>query len=598
MCGISLIIRKNKDANHPEDAIRRMAEAQAHRGPDGSGFHYLNWESEEIWLGHNLLSLSADPELSQQPMLSEDGTCGIVYNGELYNASDLKWKLQQEGVNFRGNSDTEVLLNWLKKQGRDGLKDLEGMYAFAFWDSRNKVLIIHRDAYGIKPLYYSRNRNYLLFASEPAGLFAAGIMDYPPERNSLPYYLNYKFIPAPHTAWQGIQQLLPGECMEYGQSGELRFMISGLTQTIPTGLRSAMDEAFSSVIPKNRPFGIALSGGIDSGLILSWCLKSGYRPEIFSIRFPKGSSTHPDTSAVEEMASRFGLKVHWAECGTDIFREITSCEKPWEVPVADSAFVLTRKLAAEANKMGIRILLSGAGADEYFGGYRRHAFFRKWNPVLQLFPEEIWKGLFKVFRPGKIAWMNPAPKDAEGLWHTAVSGKLNSSLADLKFLDIPETKNSLLENMLQWDRRYYLPNDVLCISDLAGMAEGIEMRFPFLHPAMTSFADAMEAEQLMGSGRKEILRDEFRKDFGQALADRKKQGFGIPGDSLFNSETDRNQLQNWLDQMEKDAKVSFDQDAWQKFRKEALAKPLKFLPEWIAIGRYCNWLIQNQKLNS
>jgi asparagine synthase (glutamine-hydrolysing) len=572
-----------------------MVEAQAHRGPDGHGFHYLNWENEELWFGHNLLSLNGDLESSRQPMLTEEGHCGLIFNGEIYNAPQLRADMIASGQVFRGNSDTEVLLHWIRKQGRRGLPFLQGMYAFVFWDSRKKLLIIHRDGTGIKPLYYSRNRNYLIFASEPVALFASGLMVYPPDTEAIKSFLNYKFIPAPQTAWQGIHQLLPGECIEYWESKPMQFAIPAPVASASGNLREAMSEAFSAVIPDGRPFGIALSGGIDSGLILAWCIDKGLKPALFSIRFCEGTSSWPDTIAAGEMAARYGLTVNWVDSGPEDFWEITRCEHLWDILVGDSALSLTRKLAEAARNKGIHILLSGAGADEWFGGYRRHAFFKNWIALTRMIPEQLKKSFLEAFRPGKLAWNKLTGESSESLWQAVVSTRLNSTLGEQNLLPLPETEGSLLENMLEWDRRYYLTNDVLCISDLAGMAEGLEMRFPFLHPAMTGFAASVPLEQRMGNGRKEMLRDDFRKYFGNDLADRPKQGFGISLPDFLQGKEAGPELSALLHRVGQEKDLNLQPDKWDLFCRQALSRPSDFLAEWIVLGRLDSWLRQHQK---
>ena len=568
-----------------------MVEAQAHRGPDGSGIHHLIWGEEEIWLGHNLLSITGSTELSRQPMLSADGRCGIVFNGQIYNAAFLRSQLLLEGDVFAGDSDTEVLLAWIRRYGRRGLRQLEGMYAFAFWDNAKELLLIHRDGYGIKPLFYARNRHYLIFASEPAGLFAAKLISFQPDISALPYFLNYKFIPSPRTAWQGMYCLPPGECMEYWQSKPMQFRIPAHPEPRFGGFRQAMDEAFSAVIPADKPFGLALSGGIDSGLILKWCLQRNLKPLLFSIRFPENSPGFADTSAVMQMAAAFQLHIHWVDNTEADFDEITTCRNPWEALVADSALVLSRKIARAARAQGLKILLSGAGADEWFGGYRRHAFFRQWLQMERNIPEELQRWAMSAVRPGKLRWMQWDFGNTEGLWQSAVSSCLNGSLREIQSIPLPAEGGPQLENMLRWDQQHYLPQDILWISDLAGMAEGIEARFPFLHPAITDFADSIPLEARMGSGRKEMLKDEFRRFFGYELADRKKQGFGISGPGFMQSDVTQIRLLQWLDQLERHLPPGFWHSVnWQQFKKDALKKPGKFLQEWISLGRLASWL--------
>jgi len=362
-------------------------------------------------------------------------------------------------------------------------------------------------------------------------------------------------------------------------------------------LLQAMDRAISAMMPKDHPFGISLSGGIDSGLILAWCLKNGYKPQLFSVRFPAGSSGAGDTAAVEEMAGRFGLDITWVESNPEDFDAITKCSKTSDVLVADSALILTQKIARAAKEKGVHILFSGAGADEWFGGYRRHDFFRRWLSVFNdRISNRIVGNLLHTFKPGKLAWMKHDLESVEGLWQCAVSSRLNSSLASLSLLPLRDESESRLESMLAWDQQYFLSYDVLSISDLAGMAEGVEMRFPFLHPAMTAFAASLPLQLRMGSGRKEMLRDEFRKTFGNMLADRQKQGFGIVGSGLLRDEQGFQKMEFWLCQIENNLPDLLNLESWQNFRQKAMAQPEEFLQEWITLGRLSSWLLlQHQK---
>ena len=590
MCGISLIIRKSGNTGSEKEAILRMVRAQSHRGPDGTGLHHLQWKNEEIWLGHNLLSITGTGEQGRQPMSSPDGNCGVVFNGEIYNADRLRKQLMEEGIQFNGDSDTEVLLNCLQLYGRRALEMLEGMYAFVFWDSQKEELLIHRDSYGIKPLFYAENETYLIFASEPAGIFAAGLMEFSPDTGALPYFLNYKFIPAPRTAWKEIRSAEAGEVLEYREGKLIHSKPVSIPEAKFLSLKEAMNEAFRAVIPADQPFGLALSGGIDSGLILAWCLEHRLKPVIFSVEFPEGSAGFSDTQCVKNLACKLDLEVNWISNEDEDFREITSCRNPWELLVADSAMILTRKIAKAAREKGLKILLSGAGADEWFGGYRRHAFFRNWLRIEKLIPEFLKRWLITGLRPGKLRWMNPADGNIAALWQAVVSSCLQSSLRCLPLIPLPAGAGNELEKMLRWDQKYFLPQDVLLITDFAGMAEGIETRFPFLHPALTSFADSIPLEQRMQGGRKGMLRDLYRDYFGPALAGRKKQGFGISSPHFLSEATGRMQLKQWCSELTRELPEIWNYPEWNNFQQAALKSPEKFFQEWIRIGRLCSWL--------
>ena len=592
MCGISVIIRKISDEQDCNAAIQRMVNSQAHRGPDGFGFHYLNWETEEIWLGHNLLSLTGSIKNAGQPLISTDENCGIIFNGEIYNYELLRKELVQAGIKFSGDTDTEVLLAWVRQFGRRGLKRLEGMFAFVFWDSQKKLLIIHRDGYGIKPLFYARNKNYLLFASETTALFAAGLMNFQANFSALPYFLTYKFIPGHLTAWTGIHQLQPGECIEFWESKPMHYTIPGELPSKFDGLKEAMDAAFSAVIPKNQEFGLALSGGIDSGLILSWCLDHGYKPQIFSIRFPKNTPLFADTAAVEELSKNLGLEVNWIDIPqADSIGLSSAAGDPL---IADSAMVLTKLIAQAASEKGLKILISGAGADEWFGGYRRHEFFKRWLSYRSRFPG-LLKFISSKIHIGKLRWMNLKSQEPEDIWQAAVSTCLRFVNKEPLRIPFSSGEFGFLEKALRWDQQHYLVQDVLFMTDYACMQHGIEGRFPFLHPAITDYASAIPAEIRLGKGRKEILTNEFARRFGTKLASRKKQGLGLPAGIINQEIFSTGNLEVYAKELTVNYPDIVAVESFKKFCDVAIKQPQNYFQEWYSIFSLLQWLKSNHK---
>jgi len=590
MCGISVIIRKISDEQDCNAAIQRMVNSQEHRGPDGFGFHYLNWETEEIWLGHNLLSITGSLQNANQPLLSEDKNCGIIFNGEIYNYEILRKELSNAGIKFSGDTDTEVLLAWVRQFGRRGLKRLEGMFAFVFWDSQKKLLIIHRDGYGIKPLFYSRNKNYLLFASETTALFASGLLNFKPNFSALPYFMTYKFIPGHLTAWTGIHQLQPGECIEFWESKPMHYTIPGELPSKFDGLKEAMDAAFSAVIPKNQEFGLALSGGIDSGLILSWCLEHGFKPQIFSIRFPKNCPVYADTATVEALSNSIGFEVNWVDIPkSDAIETSSSAGDPL---IADSAMVLTKLIAKAANQKGLKILISGAGADEWFGGYRRHEFFKNWLSYRSRFPW-LLKFISSKIPIGKLRWMNLKSAEPEEIWQAAVSTCLRFVNKEPLQIRLPAGEFDFLEKALRWDQQNYLVQDILFMTDYACMQHGIEGRFPFLHPAITDYASGIPAEIRLGKARKEILVKEFSRRFGPKFAKRKKQGLGLPSNLIeqsslqfFNPEVYEKELAEKYPEIMKI-------ESFKKFCEVAKRQPKNYFQEWYSLMCLWKWLKAN-----
>jgi asparagine synthase (glutamine-hydrolysing) len=264
--------------------------------------------------------------------------------------------------------------------------------------------------------------------------------------------------------------------------------------------------------------------------------------------------------------------------------------QPWEPLIADSAMVLTRKIAKAAREQGIKILLSGAGADEWFGGYRRHAFFRNWLKLENNIPKVLKWYLFSGLRPGKLRWMNALDGSSAGLWQAAVSSSLNSSLSTKPLIPLPSGGDGELESMLRWDQNYYLPQDVLLMTDFAGMAEGIETRFPYLHPALTCFADSVPIARRMNGSPKAMLRNLYRAYFGNSLTLRKKQGFGISEPEWLSEEASRSVMQKWCSQLSAELPDFWKHPEWKNFQQAALESPGKFFQEWMRIGRLSSWL--------
>lgn len=591
MCGISVIIRKITDEQDCSAAIQRMVNSQKHRGPNGEGFHYLNWETEEIWLGHNLLSITGSLQNANQPFLSEDKNCGIIFNGEIYNYEILRKELSHAGIKIFGDTDTEVLLAWVRQFGRRGLKRLEGMFAFVFWDSQKRLLIIHRDGFGIKPLFYARNKNYLLFASETTALFASGLMNFQANISALPYFLTYKFIPGHLTAWTGIRQLLPGECIEFWESKPMHYTIPNELPAKFDGLKEAMDAAFSAVIPKNQDFGLAMSGGIDSGLILSWCLEHGYKPQIFSIRFPENTPLFADTAAVEALSNSIGFEVNWVDIpNADAIEYLSSAGDPL---IADSAMVLTKLIANAANEKGLKILISGAGADEWFGGYRRHQFFKRWLSFRSRFPW-LLKFISNKIPLGKLRWMNLKSNEPEEIWQAAVSTCLKFVNKEPLQIPLPAGEFDFLEKALRWDQQHYLVEDILFMTDYACMQHGIEGRFPFLHPAITDYASGIPAEIRLGKGRKEILTNEFARRFGTKLALRKKQGLGLPSGIINEEIFSIENLQAYAKELTLNYPEIVEAESFKKFCDAAIKHPQSYFQEWYSIISLLRWLKGNQ----
>ena len=593
MCGIHLIIQKSGSEFDCGPAIERMVAFSSHRGPDGYSTHTEDWSSEKIWLGHNLLAISDTVANARQPMFSADGSFGIVFNGQIYNHAELREMLENEGISFGSNGDTEVLMYWLRQHGRKGLRKLVGMYAFVYWDCERELCIVHRDGYGIKPLYFSRNRHFFVASSEPGAIAASGIFRLVPDGDSIAYYLKYKFVPAPATPWIGVKSLLPGEAIEYWEGKPMHYQVVTDYSKTAENVEMAMDTAFSSIIPTNEKFGLMLSGGVDSTLILLWCLRHKLDVVPFSIRFGgEAADKNSDEYAVNQLEKALPIKVEWVDISANDLIEMASFHHGHlKTLVADSAWFLTERIAVKASRLGIRILLSGAGADEWFGGYRRHWYYHKWAKFNWLIPDRWQMPLVKKLRTN-TGNLNKGKDSVAGLvWDAAVSGGLTQYLKTSPYIPLRHKNENTthLESALYWDQWQYLPNDILSITDAATMAYGIEGRFPFLHPAITQFADSFAADFRLANGRKWMLTQLFSKNADiEFVTKRKKQGFGVPFSNLSAGESFR---QTFIGNLESKYHLFsgwFDEQSWQEMmHRFTLAKnpqemlSLCWLAQWL-----------------
>lgn len=593
MCGISVIIAKSNEFLPDKLAMERMMAVQSHRGPDGSGMVFLDWGEEKIWLGHQLLAISEVKEKAAQPFFSSDGASGIVFNGQIFNHQTLRSELELQGHTFATDSDTETLLVWLQQHGRKGLRKLVGMYAFVYWDSDKQLLIIHRDGYGIKPLYYARNRHFLVFSSEPAGIFASGIFTPVPDSSSIGYYLKYKFIPQNKSPWLGLKQVLPGEAIEYWESKPLHYQVAFETTDTANSLSEAIHQAFTEVIPVNKKVGLMLSGGIDSSLILKWCLDNKIDFMPFSIRYRFETSLSADEKAVELLERLLGIQVCWVDVDWSEMSALSDRLSGHEPLIADSAMFLTKKIAEAARNAGIRVVLSGAGADEWFAGYRRHWFFYQWNQYQHFVPGLLREKMVAAFRIGKMKWMEmPEGGSFQDVWDASVASRLGSILQNPVQLPLSSnpTDESFLAKALLWDQKNYLVQDILTLTDQATMSFGVEGRFPFLHPAITAFADSKSAEYRLAKGRKWLLKNEVEKWAGKEFVNRRKLGFGLPFGQYLSSQEGQNLLNGTFRFLDENLPGFWKNQQWSHFQKEAKANTDEFAQECLALIWLSAWL--------
>jgi asparagine synthase (glutamine-hydrolysing) len=545
-----------------------MAEALAHRGPDGQGFHYC--PKHHVSLAHRRLAIT-DIEGGEQPMWNEDGSIAVVFNGEIYNHVELRRQLETAGHTFRSDhSDTEVLVHGYEEWGSDLPLRLNGMFAFCVYDSRKGCLFIARDRFGKKPLYYSLlNEAGIVFASELTALLKHPRVPKVLDPLSVKKYFAYGYIPAPASLYQDVYKLPGGCCLFfYLDTSRLevktyyRFtvtpddsMLRAKESDIAEELRAHLTAATKCRLVADRPVGIFLSGGLDSSAILACAAQgtSADRLRTFSIGFRE--KTYDESDYAQRVASLFGTEHHQKILDIDAARFIA--ERVMEMldePMGDSS-ILPTYLLAEYARQHVVVALSGDGGDELFAGY---APFRALRPA-ELYHNLIPTGLQNVIRrcvdriPTSDRYLSldfKIKRTLRGLayppalWNPVwLSPLLPSEIGDL--LDEPVSAEELYADAIQaWEAseapdligkttefyaRFYMQDGILTKVDRASMMVGLEARAPFLDNEVVEFARRLPSSLKCRSGQgKYILKRAMRGILPDEILDRPKKGFGIP----------------------------------------------------------------------
>jgi len=530
MCGINVIINPDSDS---QKAIELMMHATIHRGPDHSGFSKVG---ENVFFAGNRLKILDLSETSNQPLWTKEKDAVLVWNGALYNYQDLRNELLDLGCEFIGSSDSEVLLYWLKNFGTDKIDRLKGMFAFAFADLEKKQIFIARDFSGEKPLYYLQEGNNWYFSSETKGILAGS----PGQRtiNShqfLPYFY-YRHSFPDSTFYQQVQQVLPGEVWVLDFSGSI---LERQELGIPPFHnhqvdQSIFEETLKDSVLKNfnaeRPVGMVLSGGADSSLLYSlWYEDTGQPLNTFTIALEKKYQTkYNDPYFAKYLVKKYPSFHHEIPVSqSDVRDNWQEYIQSMDQPIGDSAGFLTWFVAKTA-KETVKVLISGAGADELFGGYNRHRAYWHYlhNPNLYKFLKTLGLNFLFPSTWKKVLQSIHHNPDLTFIQMAALQTIPDDFLGEFQKW-YPKHENPL-KNALEWDRTFYLVNDILKIHDNACMAHGIEGRSPYLDMDLLSMVHAESGENMYNMIGKKFIKSALQNRGLGKIANRKKLGFGLP----------------------------------------------------------------------
>lgn len=553
MCGLIGVLQS--EGSPDREAVRTATRKLIHRGPDEEGFY----DDGGLAMGFRRLSI-LDPAGGSQPMRDEESAVVVSYNGEIYNSPDLRNKLKELSHSFEGHSDTEVLLEAYKEWGKRAFEKFNGMFAFALWDGRDQNLYLVRDPTGIKSLFYAEKNNALYFASEPEPLFEFRDCSRALDNRAIMQFLHYRFVPSPRTLYRDVKQLEPGEVRTYSD-GEVTSEINAVRSNKASRSGQSVDiDALDDVLKESVdrhllsdvPVGLLLSGGVDSALLLSYLSEVGDRDtSTFTVGFTAEFSKD-ERSLAEETADHFGADHHEVSLTEEEFREgLFRSVEELQLPVATTSVVPMRKLCQLASSE-VKTVLSGQGADEPFGGYRRYIGVRlgevlpfkgilgslasslgEWSKNDSLIRQgrylsggcrspEGFREIYSVFHLGELGRLAPQ-WNRGGLGETVTRPVKN-------LLGSQPGNFSTLEEFLYFDARFQLADDLLGYSDRISMRSSLELRTPFLDHELQKLVFDYPGSTKVGltGKRKVLLKKLARKRLPDFILDRPKMGFETP----------------------------------------------------------------------
>jgi asparagine synthase (glutamine-hydrolysing) len=564
MCGIVGIFDTRGERPIDRDILQGMNDSQRHRGPDGDGLHL----EPGVGLGHRRLAI-IDVATGQQPLYNEDGSVGIVYNGEIYNFQELTRELIAAGHRFRTHSDTEVIVHAWEEWGADCVRRFSGMFAFALWDRNRRTLFLARDRLGKKPLYYSLlDDGLLVFGSELKSLLVHRNLRRRIDPLAVEDYFAFGYVPDPRTIVADVHKLPPATTLEvvrgrplpgpreYWQL-EFRPRSNGSEAQYASELVSQLRDAVGKRLISEVPLGAFLSGGVDSSAVVSQMAQLSDKPvTTCSISF--GDPRYDESQFASLVAERYRTDHSVRRVESDDFALIDKLIDVYDEPFADSSALPTYRVCQLARER-VTVALSGDAGDENLGGYRRYKWHVYEERVRRRLPLGLRRGVFgvaarlypkldwapRVFR-AKSTLEALARDSMEGYFHSvsvvgdALRARLFSEgfrrqLQGYNAIEVFRAqargapRNDPLALVQYLDFRTYLPGDILTKVDRASMAHSLEVRVPMLDHAFVEWAATVPSDlKLRGAEGKYLLKKAMEPYVPHEVMYRPKMGFAVP----------------------------------------------------------------------
>ncbi|HEY3070451.1 MAG TPA: asparagine synthase (glutamine-hydrolyzing) [Gaiellaceae bacterium] len=551
MCGICGLVSLDGSAVDATP-LGAMNEALRHRGPDSEG----SLVDGPVALAARRLSI-IDLERGDQPIGNEDGSVQVVQNGEIYNYRELRAGLERSGHRFSTQSDTEVLVHLYEDLGPSFVRELRGMFAIALWDSSRRRLVLARDRFGIKPLYYRSERGLLSFASELKALPRGEV-----DLDALEAFLAFNSIPAPLSVWRGTRKLPAGHLLVWEGRGEPtleRFarpapvaaeeVRSGEESELAEELRARLRDSVRAHLVADVPVGVLLSGGVDSGALAALAaLESSERVQTFSIGFEEGS--FDELADARKVAERYETDHHELVLRPDGAELLPKLAAAFDEPFADSS-ALPTYLVSELATGHVKVALSGEGGDELFGGYytyvadllapRVRPVAGALRPLVEALPSSSGKASFDYKAKRFLRAAHLPPLERHHAWKEIFSPEARAELLvsgrrggpdplDVYRARYAETEGAEpLARLQDVDLGIYLVDDLLVKTDRASMAHSLEARVPYLDEVVAGFALALPTRlKVRGFAKKRLLRKAVAPLLPRSVVYGRKRGFSIP----------------------------------------------------------------------
>jgi asparagine synthase (glutamine-hydrolysing) len=561
MCGIAGKLYFDQERKVTQQELLFMTDSLVHRGPDSEGA----WVDGNIGLAHRRLAIIDLSTAASQPMSNEDGSVWITFNGEIYNFQELRRELEERGHVFRTHSDSEVIIHAYEEYGRGCLERLRGMFAFAIWDARTRILFCARDRVGKKPLFYFLGHDRFLFASEIKSLLTDTAVPRQPDPVALDHFLALGYVPGPRTAFLGIQKLPPAHWLEI-RDGQIEigrywklcytpkrklFMEDAIAE-----LRWRLAEAVRLRLVSDVPLGAFLSGGVDSSAVVLHMAEAMNRPvRTFSVGF--GAATFDERPFARQVARRYGTDHTELVVEAPVTDILSRLVWHYDEPFGDSSAVPSYSIA-ELTRQHVTVVLNGDGADEIFAGYDWYKMdrliqrgetvplgMRRWFADLMQHLPANWRKktpLWKIARLAEVLVLPPARRYAQWVEHCGPQARhqmytdafgetVKESDPDALFASVFARSDAedWLDIVLDADVNLYLADDLLVKMDRATMAHSLEARSPFLDHELMEFVASLPTNFKQAWGQKKrILRESLRGLVPDVILDRPKMGFSVP----------------------------------------------------------------------